>query len=484
MFFILAYGSGRFVDDYRPKVTEHQLDNGMRFLILEDKSAPVAVFHVQVRAGSVYEQPGETGMNHLIEHLAFAGTKKIGTTNWQEEKKLLEKLDKIHFKIVQAREEGRAEEDLKLLKDRFEKVRLKASGLAEANHFAAILDREGAVGPNAFVSHDFTVYWVELPSHKLELWACLESERLFNSVFRLFYEEIEIVKEERRTVVENSPTGRLQEEFRAAAYQVHPYRHPVIGYMEDIEIMNRARVKDLYSKYYVPSNILVSIVGDVCPKKTVPILEKYFGSVPAQEAPVFDLPQEPERKAERRTYIQMGAQPILLVGFNTPCVNHPDIAALRVLAQIFGQGRTSRLYQRLVKKEKVAVTVSSWLRASRYPGLFQILAMTADGYSNEDIEPLIYDEIKKLLKSPPTQKEIEAAQARLKIDFIQNLKARRSLASGLAWFQDVTGSWENFFKMEEAIAEVKLEDILDVVERYFRKDNRTVGSLKPRGQNK
>lgn len=467
------------IADYAERITEYNLDNGMRFLILEDSSAPVVAFHVQVNAGSVYEGPWERGANHLIEHLAFSGTPQIGTIDWQEEKKLLDKLDKLHLQVKSTKKDGASDEFILSLEEEFEAVRLQAASLAEPNQFAAILDRQGAVGPNAFVSHDFTVYWVELPSDKFELWACLESNRLFNSVLRLFYEEIEIVKEERRTVVDNSPGGRLMEEFRAAAYKVHSYRYPIIGYMEDIKGLNRERVKELYQKYYVPSNILISIVGDISFEKIQPVLDKYFGSIPAKEPPSLKVAQEPPRSAERRVRIKMESQPLLLVGYNIPFAGSPDIPALRVAAQIIGQGQRSRLHKRLVQEEQIAAVVDSWAWVSRYPGLFYILVVAADGYTNAEIEPLIYEEIGKFLDEPPAKEEVEAAQARLKMNFIQSLKSRRNLASGLAWFQEVTGSWRNFFKMQEFIFEVEPEDVHKVIRRYFTKENRTVGSLEP-----
>lgn len=468
---------------YQEKIFQYQLANGMRFVILEDKIAPVVTFHVQVRAGSVYEQPGETGINHLIEHLAFSGTNRIGATDWRQEKKLLGRLDQLHWQIIQAREKSKPEE-LKALKSEFEKIRRQAASLAEPSQFSLILDREGAVGPNAYVSNDFTVYWVELPSNKFELWACLESERLFNSVFRLFYEEIEIVKEERRSVVDNSPVGSLMEEFRQAAYLVHPYRYPVIGYMNDIKAMNRARVKQLYQKYYLPSNILISIVGDVSAQEIKPLLEKYFGRQPAREKPCFNLPEEPPRVAERRVLLQRQAQPVLLIGYNIPAAGHSDLSALMVASEIIGGGPTSRLYRYLVKEKQVAAAVSSWVRRSRYPGLFYIWAITADGFSNSCLEPLIYSQIKAISLNPPTLAEVEAAQSRLKMNFIQNLQSRRNLASNLAWFQEVTGSWENFFKIQEEISRVEPQDVLRVIQAYLRQNNRTVGSLEPLVQEK
>ncbi len=478
-FNLSAASLGQIADAYQSKVSKFSLENGMRFLIVEDDSAEVVTFHVQVRAGSVYERPRETGMNHLIEHLAFAGTDRIGAKNWEKEKVLLRQLDKLHLKIIEAKANSASQKKIQGLKKKFNRVRQEAAGLANSNQFSAILDREGAVGPNAFVSRDFTVYWVELPSTKVELWACLESERLFNSVFRLFYEEIEIVKQERKRVVDNSPLGRLSEEFRSIAYKAHPYRHPIIGYAEDIATMSRSRVKDLYKKYYVPSNILVSIVGDVSTSEIKPLLNKYFGAIPAKEAPSFELAREPKRSAKKRVYVEMDSQPLLLIGFNIPSANHPDIPALKVASEIIGGGRTSRLYRRLVQKEQVAVAANSWVWSPRYPGLFYILAVSGKGHTNKNIEALIDFELRNILDNPPSQRELESAQARLKVDFVKSLKSRRKLASELAWFEDVSGSWKGFFRHQESIGQVEIEDVLEVVERYLRPDKKTVGSLEP-----
>ncbi|MCM8829642.1 MAG: insulinase family protein, partial [Candidatus Omnitrophica bacterium] len=374
IFVSLCFGFS--LSDYESRISELTLSNGMHFIILEDQTAPVVSFVVCVDAGSVDEKKGETGISHLLEHLAFNGTEKIGSKNWKKEKKLLEQLDRLYEEMLsltsppvshtphlfpsphkspspiplpkaertspspiplpkgeRVKERGE-KRTIKSLQEKFNKIKEKAALLGEPSEFGKILDRNGAVGPNAYTSNDITVYWVELPYNRIELWALLESDRLFNPVFRSFYEELEIVKEERRMRAENSPWGKLMEEFHRNAFTVHPYRNPVIGYSEDIEMMTRKKVKDFYKRYYIPSNITVVLAGDITKEEIAPLIEKYFGKIPSHREPERNIPAEPPLEEIKRISVEMDSEPIFITGFHIPDINHPDIYPLDISAEV------------------------------------------------------------------------------------------------------------------------------------------------------
>ncbi len=463
--------------DYQERVTEHTLKNGIRLIILSDHSAPVVSFQVHVDVGAVNERVGETGIAHLLEHLAFNGTQVIGTKNWKDEKKALAKLDRIHKKLLMAKAEG---ENTQRLEEEFEEVRLAADRFTRTNEFGQILERAGAIGPGAYISYDFTCYWVELPSNKVQLWALLESDRLLNSVARGFYQELKVVKEERRMLVDNSPWGRLWEEFRAIAYKAHPYGNPIIGHMSDLENMTRDKIRSFYEKHYTPCNIIVAIVGDVEPERLIPKMEKYFGRFPVKDRPPSVITVEPVQASERKVTVEIKAEPILIIGYHTFKATHPDRPMLRIVAEILGGGRTSRLYERLVKEEKVAIDVGSWSWAPKYPGMFYLWGMASKGHTNQEVERLIYEEIERLKKELVNVTELEGAKARVRTEFIRGLKSRRGIARELAWYEAVTGDWRNMFKELEKVEKVSEEDIKRVVNNYFFSQNRVVGMVEPK----
>lgn len=476
--FIAAAAYPQVLADYERVITEHTLSNGMHFIILQDRTAPVISFHVQVDTGSADEKYGETGISHLIEHLAFNGTAKIGTTDWKEEKKILAEMDRVYEEILRLQKQ-KGKKDMEKLEEEFRRLNEKAAGYAQSNEFGKILDVHGSVGPNAYTGNDLTVYWVELPSNKTELWALLESDRLFKPVFRGFYEELEVVKEERRMRVDNSPWGKLTEEFHGIAYRVHPYRNPVIGYPEDLQEMTRPKVKSFYENRYVPSNVIVVIVGDVNPGELIPMLERYFGRIPAGKYIPSFVPSEPPQqgKTEKRVLVRMQSEPIFLTGFHIPDANHPDVPALEACAEILAGGRTSRLYRALVRDNRIALSTGAWCRAPKYPGMFYLWAVTAKGHTNQEMEDAICEEVKKMKEGLITEAEIEGAKARLRMDFLTGLASRRGLASELALYQSITGDWRNMFAYTEKIEKVAAQDIKAVMEKYFIKENRIVGMM-------
>lgn len=466
-------------EHYSPKITQHTLENGMQFIILEDRTAPVVSFHIHVKVGSANEKTGHTGISHLLEHLAFNGTKKIGTTDWYKEKQLMQKTDRAYENLLKAKLDGKDEACLQELYEKFSKLNRQAGAYALPNEFGRIMDMHGAVGPNAYCSSDMTAYWVELPSNKIELWAMLESDRLFNPVFRNFYEELEVVKEERRTRVENSPWGRLMEEFAGAAYRLHPYRNPIIGYDCDLENMTRQKVKDFYRQHYIPSNIVVAVAGDISPEKFIPLAEKYFGGVPSGKKTGRHIPQEPPADCEKRVVITMDSQPILLVGFRIPDIIHPDIPALDICSEILGGGRTSRLHKKLVTQDKTAVSAGAWCWAPQYPGIFYLWAVASKGAANSLLETSMYEELENLKSGGIGDSELSGAKARLRMRFLTSLKSRRTVAREIAWHEAVTGSWQNMFGYIDSLDRVEKKDIARVVNKYFLRGNRIAGMVEP-----
>ncbi|MDP7423665.1 MAG: pitrilysin family protein, partial [bacterium] len=360
VFCLLPPTSAQDLAEFEKRLTRFTLDNGMTFLVLERHEAPVVSFVTHADVGAVNEVRGITGIAHLLEHMAFKGTKKVGTTGHVGEMWALAKLDAAYAALREELDKRVGEEDperLTLLRERFKKAQEEASKLVVTNEFAEALNREGATSLNAGTSNDATMYMVSLPSNKLELWMSLESDRFMNPVLREFYKELEVVKEERRMRTESSPQGRLVEEFLAVAFKAHPYGDPVIGHMSDLEALSREKVETFFKAYYAPGNLTVAVVGDVDTEEVRRLAGIYFGRLQPGPKPEPIVTKEPPQNGERRVVLREKTQPSLFIGYHMPGVNHQDRPAFDILSDILGYGRTARLYKSLVKEKKMAANI-------------------------------------------------------------------------------------------------------------------------------
>lgn len=460
------------------QVTEFTLDNGMKFIILERHRAPVVSFVIHADVGGADEPEGQTGVAHYLEHLAFKGTPKIGTTNYEAEKPLLEKLDQLFAQIQAAKTQGETEK-LAELTAQFEAIEQQASSYIKPNEFGKIVEQAGGVGLNAATSIDATLYFYSLPANKLELWMSLESERFLDPVFREFYKEKNVILEERRLRTENSPVGQMIEAFADTAFQVHPYRRPVIGYTEDLENLTRQNVQDFFDTYYVPNNLTVAIVGDVNPTEVKQLAQAYFGRYPRQPKPPSLTLVEPPQTETREVTLRLPSQPWYLEGYHRPALTHPDHAVYEMMASILSDGRTSRLYKSLVEGQQVALATQgfSGYPGEKYPNLILFYALTAPGHTVDDLQVALGAEIERLKREPVSQQELERAKTQAKASLLRSLNSNAGMALALADYQVKTGSWLNLFQQLENIARVTPGDIQRVAQQTFTPENRTIGRL-------
>ena len=300
---------------FEQRVTEHTLKNGWTFLLVERPVAPVFSFMTRVNVGAAQEGAGETGLAHMFEHMAFKGTPRLGTKDYQAEKEALVALEEAYQAYQQEKLSRNADlEKVKSLFDTFKLRQKAASQYVIKNEFGDIIEREGGVALNAFTGADVTGYFYSLPANKVELFAYLESERFLHPVFREFYEERDVVMEERRLRTESQPFGRLLEQFVSTAFMAHPYHHPVIGYASDIQSYTMTDAKAFYEAQYVPSNMVTAIVGDIQTKQVIPLLEKYFGRIPPGPPPPPIRTVEPKSITEKTVILQDPSQPLYLEG--------------------------------------------------------------------------------------------------------------------------------------------------------------------------
>jgi predicted Zn-dependent peptidase len=463
------------------KISDFTLDNGLKFIVLEDHSAPVASFITLADVGGADDPKGYDGLAHFFEHMAFKGTDEVGTKDYKAEKKALQELDAIYDEMRGEEKKGHFGDSAKLadLKVKFEEAQKVCDELVEMNEYSVIVDREGGVGLNAGTGYDQTMYYCSFPSNKAELWFALESRRFTDPVLRQFYKEKEVIKEERRMGVESSPVGRLVEEYLGLAFKAHPYGISLVGPMSDIHNMDKKTALEFFRKYYVPSNIIIAIVGDVKPDEIKKLAEKYFADLPASPEPDRVTTIETGQNAERRVAVFDKAQPFLLIGYHRPDVTHPDDPVYDAIADYLGQGRTSLLYKNLVKEKKIATSASAFASfpGNKYNSQFGIFVVPSQGVTAEECETEIYAEIEKLMNDPIPQEELDKIKARAKAAFINQLSSRSGMAGQLLAAENLFGDWRELFKSLDHINSVTVEDVQRVAKGTFQRNNRTVGYI-------
>src|SRR5580693_7552369 len=308
------------LQEFEKKVTDFTLPNGMRFLIIERHEAPVVSFHTYANVGSVDDPSGEAGIAHMFEHMAFKGTPTIGTKNWAKEKAALAAIEVVYDQLDQEKNKGFRSDPKKIeaLEAQVKDAIATADSFVEENEYDRIVESNGGVGMNASTAEDSTNYFYSFPENRIELWFYLESERFLQPVFREFYKERDVVREERRMRVESSPQGKLVEMLLATAFAAHPYRVMPGGWASDIDNFRRTEAEAFYKVYYTPNNIAIGIAGDVNPAEAKQLAEKYFGRLPKGPLPPLVRTVEPKQEGEKRVAVASPAQPFLAMAYKRP----------------------------------------------------------------------------------------------------------------------------------------------------------------------
>lgn len=469
-----------YIDRVVQQISEFTLENGMKFIVMERHQSPTVSFMTYVDVGSAYEQASKTGAAHFLEHLAFKGTTRIGTTNYQAERPLLDRLDILSDQLKQAEAEGQ-KTAIEQLQQEFQTVQTEAASYVKQNEFGQIVQQAGGVGLNATTSADETRYFYSFPANKLELWMSLESERFLEPVFRGFHEEKAVILEERRMRSDNSPIGKLVEAFLQVALPDHPYGRPVIGYEADIRNLTRADIQQLFDTYYTPDRITVGIVGDVYPDQVKQLAQAYFGRYQSKSrAP--DLTVAPPPQTEPRSVtVTLPAEPWYMEGYQRPGLSDPDDPIYDVIASVLSGGRTARLYQSLVERQQIAlgVQVESTFPGDRYSNLLLIYAQTAPGHQIEEVATALDTEINRLKTEPISEAELDQVKTQIRAGLLQLLASNQGMASLLPEYEAKTGSWRNLFDQLKSIDAITPADVQRVANQLFRPENLTIGRLLP-----
>lgn len=469
-----------------PEVHERVLSNGMRFLLVRRPDAPIFHGIVVFRVGGVDEDLGATGLAHMFEHMAFKGTRAIGTRDWAKEKPLLESVEKAAGELTRLRAAGGDPERIQTLAHDLEDLQRRQAEVIDPTEFQRIYAEAGQRGLNAFTAKDVTAYHVSLPSNRLELWMLMESERLRDPVLREFYTERDVVCEERRTRSETSPPGVLMEHLLTASFLAHPYRMPTIGWMQDIQGLTTEAARDFYAQHYSPDNAVGALVGDFQVKDAGTLLERYFGRIPRRGAPPARPVFEPPQRGERRIEVRLDAEPRLMMSFHKPTAPDPDDTVAELLATLLGGGPTSRLHRRLVQKDRLAaaVSASNGLPGMRYENLFYMSAVPLRGHTTAECEAAIAEEVARVAAEGVTEAELARVRAREEVSLLGQMTSNEDLAHLLALNQGIVGDWREPWAYLARMRRVTSEDVKAFAARWLVPENRTVATLlqaKPAG---
>jgi zinc protease len=410
------------------QVQEFVLDNGLKVLLLEDHKSPAVTFQVWYRVGGRNEKDGKSGLAHFLEHMMFKGTPSTGPEEYSR---------------IIAKNGGRS---------------------------------------NAFTSSDMTVYFATMSREKIGIELDLEADRMANALLgeQYFEPEKKVIQEERRLRTEDNPGSALSEVAGAVAFMIHPYRRPVVGWMEDIQKLTRQDLVDFYKLYYAPNNAFIVVVGDFSTDAILPKIHTAFGKIPRNaEAPKVTV-QEPEQQGERRVILKKEAElPFVFLFYHAPNLQSADSFALDLLSVVLAGGRSSRLYHELVYEKRLVRGVDAdYSRVSVDPMGFSITAQLLPGIQPANVEREIYGSLEKLTSEPITERELQKAKNQIEAAFIfdQDSIFGQGLKIG---YYEITGGWRQLDSYLDGIRKVTREDIRRVARQYLDADRRTVGTLIP-----
>ena len=479
--FLSSLALAQDVASFEKRITVKTLPNGLTLIICERPEAPVFSFFTLVDAGSAQDPMRATGLAHMFEHMAFKGTDTIGTTDYAAEKPALEKVEVAYAAYIAERDKavGRDDAKLKQLEQAWKDAIAVADKFVVSNSFGKIVEQNGGEDMNASTANDLTEYHYSFPENRLELWAYLESERFLHPVLREFYKERNVVIEERRMRTDSSPFGRLFEQFTEEAFAAHPYHRPGIGWISDLNTFSATDAQKFFDKYYVPSNMVVAVAGDIKAAQAMPILEKYFGRLPTRPHPDETTTTEPPQNSERKVTLKDPSQPLYIEGYHRPDYRSKDDAVFDAISDLMSEGRTSRLYRALVRDKKIA---SSALGVTGYPGikyphLFVFFAVPLPGHTPQEVADAIHAEVDRVKKEDISDDELKMIKTRAKANLIRGLDDNEGLASQLATYQTRYGDWRELFKSVDRIDQVTKADIRRVANEVFVDTNRTVGII-------
>ena len=457
------------------KVHKEVLPNGLTVLLHPNSQAPTVSCRLFYVTGSVHEVPGKSGLAHILEHELFKGTKKVGIQDSVADARFMAIQDSLQALIRPA----------KLAGDTLAVKKLTAEHDSVVNEHRKIFVKDelwsayqaaGGTGLNAFTSDLMTAYIVTLPKNKIELFMWLESDRMQNAVLREFYSERDVVREERRMRYDDKPTGRFFETLNSMIYEAFPYRVPTIGWPSDIMNLTREMADEHYRKYYKPRNAILVLAGDLDTASTMQMVKKYFGNIPAGEAfPPLTI-RDPEPAGEKRlTVTRPDAPNLFTLVFKTPEVGDRSLYALDIAEGVLN-GRSGRLYKRLVEKDKLAASVSASNSPNKYVSEFGVSVNMRPDADPAKVEQAVWEELEKLKTETVSEREFQKVKNHAYAGLVRSLTDMENVATMLAYYE-MFGDYKIFLNWADELDKVSAADVQDVAKKTFVREKSVSGLL-------
>ncbi len=473
-------------------IRKYTLKNGLRVILMQNGTSPSLALYLKVGVGSANEPFDRAGTAHFLEHLLFKGTTRLGTIDYEREKPYLEQLiaegeriDALERRLLDPllgkEQRTQLQQELEILNRRFALWQKQAARFVISEEDSQIYSRAGQVGYNAYTSTDVTNYQIKLPKNRLELWAALESERFLNPVFREFYPERKVILEERRMRYDTKPSSLLYELYIKTAFGFSPYGKPVIGFESNILRMKHSETLEFFRNNYIPSRMVIAIVGDLNFDETFQIIERYFSRLPERAEPEFPPITLAPQRGKQIAWLEAKSTPQFITGWRRPAITHQDSVALEMLGRLLTDGQTSRLKKRLVLEEKIASSVSAYtaLPGEKLESMFTVFCSV---YSEEQYplaEKMIAEELSKIATGEVSDKELLKIKNSYLAELIGSLTANAGLADNLSYYELMLGDYNHFFTSLDAIAKVTAQDLSRVAKTYFTDSGNTTVYMKP-----
>lgn len=473
LFLMPAFAEGKGLES---QVKTFQLKNGMRWLLIHRPKVPVFSGVVMVGVGGVDEPSGKSGLAHMFEHMAFKGSKKIGTKNYAAEIPILQVIAQAGQELTtEELKENPDPKTTELLRKKIEDLRKKEAAFILQNDVMEQLDRAGGNDLNAFTSKDVTAYHVSLPQEAFSKWAFIFSEMIFHPILREFYQERDVVMEERRLRYDNNPYGHMMEKLIETAFPEGPYHTMAIGSPKDIRSLTMEDADSFHQAHYASGNVVGVLVGAISEKEAKPILEKTFGRIPAGKK----TPPIPNRsfafQGLRRVVVPFDAASNLGVAFYKPSPPAKEDYIFDVLHGLLCEGRTGLLYREFVEEKKWVSQVqcgNGW-PGSRQDNLFLILMPPNRGRSLQKVEEALFAFLANL-ENKITDEGIQKIRQSALHDHYQSMKDNMDLATALADAETLLSDWHYLTRYVDQIRSVTREEVLEVGKKYFVSNNAVV----------
>ncbi len=481
-------------------IKEFRLKNGMMFLVVERPATPQVACRLAIRTGSALEDTGKTGLAHLLEHMMFKGTKNFGTLDIKRDQELQARIEAAYQTVLA--EQAKRTPDQDLIKTKLRErnaLREEVRKIYVPHAFSSQLERNGAIGVNAFTGKDQTQYISSIPSDMLEQWFSIVSEQLFEPSWREFYVEKEVVQREWAFRYINDPGGAAWLDLYATAYSAHPYRNPTIGWKADMEKYSTSDAIEFHRKYYNPTNAVCVLAGDVTVEEAETLAGIYFERYPAGKQAPETVTNEPPQQGPRKSirYLKGARTPLIRVGFHIAPMGTKDFYALDALSAVLSQGRSARMTQNILEK---GLAVQAWAHNpdNRYGDMFIIGGSPNEPDEFKDnnlmekekrriyvkaceaLEEVLLSEVERLKTELVSERELDRIKKLNQRAFLDRMRSNEQVAGSLATLEVQTG-WRYMATYLENLTEVTPEEIREAAKKYLNTDSKTSVYVIPGG---